>query len=171
MVFPSFFPANTPSPPLLFLSFMVLCFIYFIFFLFLFCFLFFSRFNLSALIRIGTTKSALLHPFFKYLGFDSKIVNQNLPPSRLQKGALLHPFFKYLVFDPKIINQNLPSESILTKHFIEDRDVSAPSVFITQDFVIYAGVDYKIDRQLQIIVIIIPQLLEFSGKAIIVKAP
>ena len=150
MVFPSFFPANTPSPPLLFLSFMVLCFIYFIFFLFLslflFCFLFFSRFNLSALIRIGTTKSALLHPFFKYLVFDSKIVNQNLPPSRLQKGALLHPFFKYLVFDPKIINYNLPSEYILTKNFIEDCNVSAPSVLITQDFVIYTWVDQKIDR-------------------------
>ena len=157
MVFPSFFPANTPSPPLLFLSFMVLCFIYFmlfiylfhfiyLFILFLFFFLFFSRFSPSALIRIGTTKSALLHPFFKYLVFDSKIVNQNLPPSRLKKGALLHPFFKYLVFDPKIINQNLPTESILTKHFTEDRDVSAPSVLITQDFVIYTWVDYKIDR-------------------------
>ena len=149
MVFPSFFPANTPSPPLLFLSFMVLCFIYFILFfvcLFLFCFLFFSRFNLTALIRIRTTKSAPLHPFFKYLVSDSKIINQNLFPSRLQKGALLHPFFKYLVFDPKIINQNLPSESILTKHFIEDCDVGAPSVLITQDFVIYTWVDYKIDR-------------------------
>ena len=148
MVFPSFFPANTRSPPLLFLSFMVLCFIYLVFFLFLFlfCFLFFSRFNLSALLRIGTTKSALLHPFFKYLVFDSKIINQNLPPSRLQKGALLHPFFKYLVFDPKIINQNLPSEYILTKHFIEDCDVGAPSVLITQDFVIYTWVDYKIDQ-------------------------
>ena len=148
MVFPSFFPANTRSPPLLFLSFMVLCFIYLVFFLFLFlfCFLFFSRFNLSALLRIGTTKSALLHPFFKYLVFDSKIINQNLPPSRLQKGALLHPFFKYLVFDPKIINQSLPSESILTKHFIEDSDVGVPSVLITQDFVIYTWVDYKIDQ-------------------------
>ena len=151
MVFPSFFPANTPSPLLLFLSFMVLCFIYFILFFvclfqFLFCFLFLSRFNLSALIRIGTTKSAPLHPFFKYLVFDSKIVNQNLFPSRLQKGTLLHPFFKYLVFDPKIINQNLPSESILTKHFIEDCDVGTPSVLITQDFVIYTWVDYKIDR-------------------------
>ena len=151
MVFPSFFPANTPFPPLLFLSFMVLCFIYFILFfcfafvfvsfLFLFCFLFFSRFNLSALIRIGTTKSALLHPFFKYLVFDSKIVNQKQPLLRLQKGALLHPFFKYLVFDPKIINQNLPSESILTKNFIEDCDLSAPSVLITQDCVIYTWVD------------------------------
>ena len=150
MVFPSFFPANTPSPPLLFLSFMVFFLfisLYFLFlFLCLFCFLFFSRFNLSALIRIGTTKSALLHPFFKYLVFDSKIVNQNLPPSRLKKGALLHPFFKYLVFDPKIINQNLPSESILTKNFIEDCDVGAPSGPITQDFLIYTWVDYKIDR-------------------------
>ena len=149
MVFPSFFPANTPSPPLLFLSFMVLCFIYFILFfvcLFLFCFLFFSRFNLTALKRIGTTKSAPLHPFSKYLVSDSKIINQNLFPSRLQKGALLDPFFKYLVFDPNIINQNLPSESILTKHFIEDCDVGAPSVLITQDFVIYTWVDYKIDR-------------------------
>ena len=146
MVFPSFFPANTHSPPLLFLSFMVLCFIYLILLVFVFCFLFFSRFNLSALIRIGTTKSALLHPFFKYLVFDSKIVNQNLPPSRLKKGALLHPFFKYLVFDPKIINYNLPSEYILTKNFIEDCNVSAPSVLITQDFVIYTWVDQKIDR-------------------------
>ena len=80
MVFPSFFPANTPSPPLLFFSFMVLCVIYFIlslylFFFFLLCFLFFSRFSLSALIRMGTTKSALLHPFFKYLVFDT-IQNQ-----------------------------------------------------------------------------------------------
>ena len=146
MVFPSFFPANTRFPPLLFLSFMVLCCIYLILFLFLFCFLFFSRFNLSALIRIGTTKSAHLHPFLKYLVFDSKIVNQNLPPSRLKKGALLHPFFKYLVFDPKIINQNLPSEYILTKNLIEDCDVSASSVLITQDFVIYTWVDQKIDR-------------------------
>ena len=157
MVFPSFFPANTPSPPLLFLSFMVLCFIYFILFLiffvfgsflFLFCFLFFSRFNLSPLIWIRTTKIALLHPFFKYLVFDSKVINQNLPPSRLKKGALLHPFFKYLVFDPKIINSEIqiPSESILTKHFIEDCDVGAPSVLITQDFVIYTWVEYKIDR-------------------------
>ena len=106
-----YFTANNPlpSPPLLFLSFMVLCFIYFILFiylfiLFLFCFLFFSRFSLSALIRIGTTKSALLDPFFKYLVFDSKIVNKNLPSSRPQTGVLLHPFFKHLVFDSKIIN-------------------------------------------------------------------
>ena len=151
MVFPSFFPANTPSPLLLFLSFMVLCFIYFIlFFVFVFVLfsVFLSFFNLSALIRIGTTNSAPLHPFFKYLVFDLKTINQlqNLSPSRLQKGALLHPFFKYLVFDPKIINQNLPSESILTKHFIEDCDVGTPSVLITQDFVIYTWVDYKIDR-------------------------
>lgn len=82
MVFPSFFPANTPSPPLrssssplwfyvLFISFYFILFC----FCFLFCFLVFSRFNLSALIRIRTTKSALLHPFFKYLVFDSKIIN------------------------------------------------------------------------------------------------
>ena len=151
MVFPSFFPANTLSPPLpplpLLYGFMFYLFHFiYLFILFLFCFLFFSRFSLSALIRIGTTKSALLHPFFKYLVFDSKIVNKNLPSSRPQTGVLLHPFFKHLVFDPKIINQNLPTESILTKHFIEDRDVSAPSVLITQDFVIYTWVDSKIDR-------------------------
>ena len=146
MVFPSFFPANTPSPPLpspplpsssspLWFYVLFISFYFFVcLFLFLFCFLFFSRFNLSALIRIGTTKSAPLHPFFKYLVFDSKIVNKNLPPSRLQKSALLYPFFKYLVFDPKIINQNLPSESILTKHFIK-------SVLITKDFLIYTWVD------------------------------
>ena len=45
-----------------------------------------------------------------------------------------------------MINQNLPSESILTKHSIKDCYVSAPSVLITQDFVIYTWVDYKIDR-------------------------
>ena len=156
MVFPSFFPANTPSPPLpssssllwfyvLFISFY---FLFLFLFLCLFFFLFFSRFNLSALIRVGTTNSAPLHPFFKYLVFDSKSINQlqNLSPSRLQKGALLHPFFKHLVFDPKIINQNLPLESILTKNLIEDCDVGAPSFLITQDFLIYTWVDYKIDR-------------------------
>ena len=64
MVFPSFFPANTPSPPLpsssspLWFYVLFISFYFFVcLFLFLFCFLFYSRFNLSALIRIGTTKS------------------------------------------------------------------------------------------------------------------
>ena len=43
-------------------------------------------------------------------------------------------------------HEEIPSpESIVTSNFIDDCDVSAPSIGITQDFVINTWVDYKME--------------------------